>query len=107
CAAWSGAIICWPLASTTLAQGPTPSPTPAAEVERVIVTGSIIPTAEEVGPNPVYTLNRDLIERSGERTTAELLRTQPIANANGVTVINNADASAASTEAASISLRGF
>jgi hypothetical protein len=26
-----------------------------AEVERVIVTGSNIPTAEEVGPNPVDT----------------------------------------------------
>src|SRR5207247_7295764 len=32
----------------------------AAEVERVIVTGSNIPTAEEVGANPVFSLNRDL-----------------------------------------------
>jgi len=76
-------------------------------VERVIVTGSIIPTAEEVGPNPVYTLNRDLIEKSGERTTAELLRTQPIANANGVPVQNNANASAGATGVATVSLRGF
>ena len=30
------------------------APAPAAEVERVIVTGSLIPTAEEVGPNPVF-----------------------------------------------------
>ena len=31
------------------------SPAGIAEVERVIVTGSNIPTAEEVGPNPVDT----------------------------------------------------
>jgi len=46
--------------------------TGAAEAERVIVTGSNIPTAEEVGPNPVLALNRDLIEKSGERQAAEL-----------------------------------
>ena len=35
---------------------PPPSQiTTEAEVERVIVTGSNIPTAEEVGPNPVDT----------------------------------------------------
>ena len=37
--------------------------TGAAEAERVIVTGSNIPTAEEVGPIPVLALNRDLIEK--------------------------------------------
>jgi hypothetical protein len=36
----------------------------SAEAERVIVTGSHIPTAEEVGPNPVQELNRDVIEKS-------------------------------------------
>src|ERR1043166_4347408 len=40
--------------------------TGTAEAERVIVIGSNIPTAEEVGPNPVLALNRDLIEKSGE-----------------------------------------
>src|SRR3982750_1756092 len=45
-----------------------------AEVERVIVTGSNIPSAEEVGPNPVLSINRDLIEKSGERTAEELIR---------------------------------
>src|SRR5919202_3997000 len=50
----------------------------SAEVERVIVTGSNIPTAEEVGPNPVFSLNRDLINKSGSGTTAEqLLQRQP------------------------------
>src|SRR5205814_3967063 len=60
-----------------------------AEAERVIVTGSNIPSAEEVGPNPVLALNRDLIEKSGERQAAELLRDLPVANANGVPVSNN------------------
>jgi Ca-activated chloride channel family protein len=35
------------------------TPLPTAEVERVIVTGSNIPTAEEVGPDPDPTLHRD------------------------------------------------
>src|SRR6267142_793643 len=45
-----------------------PAPRPAtaeagtAEVERVIVTGSNIPTAEEVGPNPVDTYRREDIQ---------------------------------------------
>ena len=60
------------------------------EAERVIVTGSNIPTAEEVGPNPVLNINRDLINKSGERNAEELLRNLPVANANGVPVSNNA-----------------
>ena len=95
------------LPPVAFAQETAPSPAAVAEVERVIVTGSIIPTAEEVGPNPVYTLNRDLIDKSGERTTADLLRTQPIANANGVPVQNNPSGNAGPTGAASVSLRGF
>ena len=91
--------------ATTFAQQTT---TPGeAEAETVIVTGSMIPTAEEVGPNPVYILNRDLIDKSGERTTAELLKTQPIANANSVPVQNNPGGAAGPTGAASLSLRGF
>jgi hypothetical protein len=47
------------LPSITSAQLPAPAPPVAtageAEVERVIVTGSSIPTAEETGPNPVDT----------------------------------------------------
>src|SRR3954453_1270753 len=80
-------------------------PTGAAEAERVIVTGSNIPTAEEVGPNPVLALNRDLIEKSGERQAAELLRDLPAANANGVPISNNA--TGFPPGAASVSLRGF
>ena len=88
-----------PTSQTTNETGPT------AETERIIVTGSYIPTAEEVGPNPVLEINRDLIEKSGERTTAELLRKLPIAGPQGVPTSNNGNAPIAG--ASSISLRGF
>src|SRR2546423_14380719 len=42
-----------------------------AEAERVIVTGSNIPTAEEVGSNPVDTYRRDDIAVLGARTPTE------------------------------------
>src|SRR3954468_5571968 len=84
------------------ARAPT---TGGAEAERVIVTGSNIPSAEEVGPNPVLEGNRDLVEKTGARQAAELLRDLPIANANGVPVSNNA--TGFTPGAASVSLRGF
>jgi iron complex outermembrane receptor protein len=43
-----------------------------AEVERVIVTGSNIPTAEETGPNPVDTYRPADIERLGIRNATDL-----------------------------------
>src|SRR5256886_6472750 len=43
-----------------------------AEVERVIVTGSNIPTAEEVGPNPVDTYRPADIEKLGIRNATDL-----------------------------------
>ena len=76
-----------------------------AEVERVIVTGSAIPTAEEVGPNPVLTITRDLIEKSGERTAEELIRNTTVAGPNGVPSSNNGVG--LTPGASSISLRGF
>src|SRR5437763_6182256 len=42
------------------------------EVERVIVTGSNIPTAEEVGPNPVDTYHPADIEKLGIRNPTDL-----------------------------------
>jgi len=84
------------------------APAPAAEVERVIVTGSNIPTAEEVGPNPVFNLNRDLINKSGQGTTTEqLLKIQPVMSASSVPVQNNGTSQAGPAGSASISLRGF
>ncbi|MBA3543963.1 MAG: TonB-dependent receptor plug domain-containing protein [Chthoniobacterales bacterium] len=78
-----------------------------ATVERIIVTGSNIPTAQEVGPNPVLNLNRETITKSGERNTEELLRNLPIASANGVPVSNNENGSNTAVGAATIALRGF
>src|SRR6201990_1492948 len=68
------------LASNAFAQLPAPAaPAPPpeagaapAEVERVIVTGSNIPTAEETGPNPVDTYRPQDIEKLGIRTATDL-----------------------------------
>src|SRR6202030_1523924 len=104
------------LASSAFAQNPAPpprgaapAPAPAAaEVERVIVTGSNIPTAEEVGPNPVFSLNRDLINKSGQGAPVEpLLKSQPIMNASSIPANNNATAQGGPTGTATASLRGF
>src|SRR5207248_8527507 len=51
------------------APGAPTAPRVEATAERVIVTGSNIPTAEEVGPNPVDTYNQDTMAKSGEPTT--------------------------------------
>jgi hypothetical protein len=56
------------LLSVSIASGQNPSlpPVPGtAEVERVIVTGSNILTAEETGPNPVETYRPSDIEKLG------------------------------------------
>src|SRR6476659_313167 len=88
-----------------------PSAQPGANVEasteRVFVTGSIIPTAAEVGPNPVINTTRELIDKSGDRSTEEILRNLPIANANGVPVSNNENGSNTAVGAATVALRGF
>ena len=42
------------------------------EIERVIVTGSNIPTAQEVGPNPVDTYRPTDIEKLGIRNATDL-----------------------------------
>src|SRR5216110_554325 len=93
-----------PPLSTDIGAAPTP---PGAEVERVIVTGSNIPTAEEVGPNPVDTYNRQNINKSGEFTTEQFLLSLPIANANIIPTSNNENGSNTAVGAATIALRGF
>ena len=91
-----------------VASTPQAASQPVATMVQVIVTGSNIPTSEEVGPNPVFNLNRDLINKSGQGTTAEqLLKIQPVMNAGGIPVSNNAGASGGPTGTASVSLRGF
>jgi iron complex outermembrane recepter protein len=53
------------------------TPEGTAEMERVIVTGSSIPTAEEVGPNPVDTYRPSDIEKLGVRNATDLLTNLP------------------------------
>src|SRR6266487_1748096 len=68
--------------------GAPPGPAPAAaEVERVIVTGSNIPTAEETGPNPVDTYRPQDIENLGVRNATDLLNKLPAES--GATVNQN------------------
>src|SRR5438094_2574353 len=66
-------------ASSASAQLPAPAvpanpaaPAPSAEVERVVVHGSNIPTAEETGPNPVDTYRPQDIEKLGIRNATDL-----------------------------------
>ena len=107
--------------------GPSPSPSPGAAVpvardaqgnvvpatgaaataERVIVTGSNIPTAEEVGVNPVDIYNRETMSKSGQRTTEQFLQSLPTVNANIVPQSNNENGSNTAVGAATIALRGF
>ena len=74
-----------------------------ATAERVIVTGSNIPTAEEVGPNPVDTYRRDDITRLGVRTPTDLILRIPASTGSNTTE-NNTNGGDGSTR---ISLRGI
>src|SRR5689334_863361 len=85
------------LAISARAQEPAPAPAvtgsniapnaaPAAQeaiAERVLVTGSNIPTAEEVGPNPVDTYRREDITRIGARSPSDLIQRIPAATGFG------------------------
>src|SRR6266536_4344842 len=59
---------------------PTPQTAgqPIATTFEVIVTGSNIPTAEEVGPLPVDTYRKADIERLGVRTATDLVQKLPV-----------------------------
>jgi iron complex outermembrane receptor protein len=59
------------LPSVGVGQAP-PSAAGVVEVERVIVTGSNIPTAEETGPNPVDTYRPADLEKLGIRNAQDL-----------------------------------
>src|SRR6266513_282145 len=80
-------------ASNAIAQLPAPAlpppggPAPTAEVERVVVTGSNIPTAEETGPNPVDTYRPQDIEKLGIRSATDLQEFIP-QNAGGTVNLN-------------------
>src|SRR5205809_144886 len=75
------------LPSVAVAQVTAPSPAGIAEVERVVVTGSNIPTAEEIGPNPVDTYRPADIEKLGIRNATDLQTFLP-QEAGGTTNLN-------------------
>ncbi|HLW34538.1 MAG TPA: TonB-dependent receptor [Chthoniobacterales bacterium] len=114
------AAVAFPLIIATSARAQEPAPAPAvtgsniapnaaapaateATAERVVVTGSNIPTAEEVGPNPVDTYRRDDITRLGVRTPTDLVLRIPASTGSNTTE-NNTNGGDGSTR---ISLRGI
>src|SRR5207249_6421508 len=76
-------IIFCPLLAA-FAQEATPTPQtagePVATTFEVIVTGSNIPTAENVGPQPVDTYRRDDIFRLGVRSATDFVQKLPAVN---------------------------
>src|SRR5881392_1507642 len=75
-------IFCPLLAAFAQELTPTPTPQtagePIATTFDVIVTGSNIPTAEEVGPNPVDTYRREDIARLGVRSATDFVQKLPV-----------------------------
>src|SRR3954471_17978631 len=63
------------LASGAYAQGPTPAA--EATTERVVVTGSYIPTAETESALPVTVYTAEVLKKQGANTPAEGLRQLP------------------------------
>jgi len=87
------AIIAVVLCSVIGARAQEPMPAlqtigqPGVTIEEVIVTGSNIPTAEEVTPQPVYILNRDLIFQFGVRSATDLVQKLP--TVSGISINEN------------------
>src|SRR5215471_4045770 len=94
-------------ACSVSAQNPLPTPEipTEAEAERVIVTGSNIPTAQEVGPNPVDTYRPEDIEKLGARNATDLLTKLP--QEMGSTINQNANGVAGGDGAVIPNLRGL
>jgi len=88
-------------ASNAFAQEPPPPTT--AEVQRVIVTGSNIPTAQEETSLPVTTYTADFLQKAGAGTPVEGLRQLPTFVGNGMTENDSNGGSGA----ASVNLRGL
>src|SRR5438876_6256028 len=97
------------LCSVTFAQLPAPAVAPPAaipgeaQVERVIVTGSSIPTAEETGPNPVDTYRPADMEKLGIRNAQDLQTFLP-QEAGGTVNLNIANGGDGTVQ---LNLRGF
>src|SRR5438270_1468060 len=100
----AGAFLLW--APIIFGQEVSPTPQTAERsgvtIEEVIVTGSNIPTSEEVGPNPVDTYRREDITLLGVRTATELIQKLPAAT--GAAINENVAAGDGRVE---INLRGI
>ena len=89
--------VCFCPVFMTFAQDPTPTPQttgqPGVTIEEVIVTGSNIPTSEEVGPNPVDTYRKEDITRLGVRSATDLIEKLPAATGSAINenVVNGGD----------------
>src|SRR5437588_4960381 len=103
--------------SIAFAQDPSPAPaasasvdangTATAETGRVIVTGSNIPTAQEVGPNPVDTYRRDDITRLGARTPTDLIQRIPAATGFSINENNTNNIATQADGGTHVNLRGI
>jgi iron complex outermembrane receptor protein len=89
--------------SAPQAWGQEPPPPATAEVERVVVTGSNIPTAQEQASIPVTTYTAQFLQKAGANTPVEGLRQLPTFVGNSMTEND----SNAGTGAASVNLRGL
>jgi iron complex outermembrane recepter protein len=83
--------------------------TPAQQpqrLDRIEITGTHIRRVDAEGPQPVVTITRDDIERSGKTTLTELITALPVASGGTFTESVNAGNSFAPGTAA-VSLRGL
>ena len=100
-----------------LAQDVAPTPQTAVQAsaitDEVIVTGSNIPTAEEVGPQPVDTYRRDDIFRLGVRSATDFVQKLPTVTGTSInenintTVTANGNRSARSASQGNPGLAGW
>jgi iron complex outermembrane receptor protein len=93
------------IAASAYAQAPSPTPAASTEAttERVIVTGSYIPTAETESALPVTVYTAEVLKKQGANTPVEGLRQLPSFVGNAATENN----SNGGTGAATINLRAI
>src|ERR1700748_1390742 len=72
-------------AGSAFAQAQTPAPSTEATTERVIVTGSYIPTAETESALPVTVYTAEVLRKQGANTPVEGLRQVPSFVGNAAT----------------------
>ncbi len=66
--------------STVVAQESAAPEGEPIEMEKMVVTGSLLPTVDAIGPSPVISLTREKIEETGLTTVSEILRRLPQQN---------------------------